>query len=318
MTALEGARRPQPPGAGPGTAEPAPVADTGTEAGLVVRGPANPPPEPPRHLRYRRHLHLWSALRELWGARHITRTLAERWILVRYKQAFLGIAWVVITPLLYMVAFSLLFQRVAKVDTGGVPYNLFVYVALLPWMLFSSSVGSGGTSLLTNIPLLNKVYCPREVFPISFVASAGVDFAISTGVLGLLFLIYRFPPAATAYWVPVLLGVLVMFTLGITLIISALVVYVRDLRQMVPMLLQIGIFATPVAWKFSQLSESGQVWYSLLNPLAPVIDGMRRCVLYGQAPRLVPLAVGAAAAAVWLLVGYLIFKRLETGIADVA
>jgi ABC-2 type transport system permease protein/lipopolysaccharide transport system permease protein len=285
---------------------------------LGLRGPADPPAEPPRHLRYRRHQHQWAAMRELAGARHIIRTLAERWILVRYKQAFLGIAWVVITPLLYMVAFSLLFQRVAKVDTGGVPYNLFVYVALLPWMLFSSSVGSGTTSLLANIPLLNKVYCPREVFPISFVLAAGVDFAISTAVLGVLFLIYRFPPAATSYWVPLLLAVHLTFTIGVTLILSSLVVYLRDLRQMIPMLLQIGIFATPVAWKYSQLSEAGQVAYAAANPLAPVIDGMRRAVLYGQSPRGAALAVGAAAAVVWLVVGFVIFKRLETGIADVA
>ena len=130
---------------------------------------------PPAELRFRRHFNLVASMRELWHARDLIRSLAERDLRARYKQAILGIAWAVITPIALMVVFTVIFHRVAKVDTNGVPYPLFSYLGLLPWGFFSSSVQQGGLSLLTNNSLLNKVLCPREVFPLSQVVEAGVD-----------------------------------------------------------------------------------------------------------------------------------------------
>jgi ABC-2 type transport system permease protein/lipopolysaccharide transport system permease protein len=270
---------------------------------------------PPENL-FRFKFHPLAAVREAWRARTLVRTLAERDLRVRYKQTFLGFAWAVLTPLALMLVFTVFFQRVAKVDTGGAPYALFVYLGLLPWTFFSTSVLQGGQSLINNSQLMNKVYCPREVFPLASMAVAGVDTSIAVLVLGLLFVITGFAPKPTAIWVPVLLSVQVIFTLGITLISSAILVFFRDLRHALPIILQLGLFATPIAYSMSVIPESLRTAYSAANPLAPVIDGYRRTILLGMAPDWQLLLPGALTAVVLLILGYVGFKRLEIGFAD--
>jgi ABC-type polysaccharide/polyol phosphate export permease len=273
---------------------------------------------PPPEILFRRRIHAISAGLELWRAKELVRTLAERALRARYKQAVLGFAWAIITPLVMMVVLTIFFQRVADVKTGGAPYSLFSYLGLLPWTFFSASLSQGGLSLVQNMSLVNKVYCPREVFPISDVVVAGVDTTIAVGTLCVLFLVTGFMPKATSVWVPVLLPVLLAFTLGVTILLSAFIVYFRDLRHMLPIVLQLGLFATPVAYGMDAIPKDLQIPYSVLNPIAPVIDGLRRTVLYGQQPAWDLLAAGAATSVIWLVVGYVLFKRLETGIADVA
>jgi ABC-type polysaccharide/polyol phosphate export permease len=274
---------------------------------------------PPPELRFRRRVRLVASLRELWRARELVFSLAERDLRARYKQAVLGFSWAVVTPLLLMVAFSLVFPRVAKVDTGGVPYPLFSYLGLVPWAFFSASVSQGGTNIVNNAGLLNKVYCPREVFPMASVAVAAVDGLIATLVLGVLFVVFSFVPHAEAYWVPVLLAVQVTFTLGVTMALSAIMVYVRDIRHLLPIALQLGLFATPVAFSLDQLVPAGlQPVYVALNPLGGVIDGYRQTVLNGQQPDMQLLCIAAISATVMFLAAYALFKRLETGFADVA
>jgi ABC-type polysaccharide/polyol phosphate export permease len=276
--------------------------------------PAAPPPE----ILFRYRLNVVSAVRELWWARHLVRTLAERDFRVRYKQTLLGVAWAVLTPLALMVVFTVFFQRVAKVDTAGAPYALFSYLGLLPWTFFSSSVSQGGSTLLTNNQLLNKVYCPREVFPLATVATAAFDTLIATCVLGLLFAGFTFMPAGGIMWLPLLLAIQVAFTVGAGLLLSAIVVYFRDLRQVTPMALQLGLFATPVAYGLDVIPSGWQPLYSAINPLGPVIDSYRQTILFGEAPPGGLLAIAAVSALVWLVGGFLLFKRLETGFADVA
>ena len=145
--------------------------------------------EPPPELRFRRRIRLVPAIREVWRSRELIRTLAERQLRARYKQAVLGFGWAILTPLVLMVVFTVFFQPVADVDTGGVPYPLFAYLGILPWTFFSSSVSEGGQSLVQNMPILNKVYCPREVFPMSSIAVAGVDSSIALLVLLGLFIV---------------------------------------------------------------------------------------------------------------------------------
>jgi ABC-type polysaccharide/polyol phosphate export permease len=223
---------------------------------------AAPPPE----LRFRRRVRLGASLRELWRARELVFSLAERDLRARYKQAVLGFSWAVVTPLLLMVAFSLVFPRVAKVDTGGVPYPLFSYLGL-----------------------------------------------------GMLFVLFSFAPQPESYWVPVLLAVQVVFTLGVTMALSGIMVYVRDIRHLLPIALQLGLFATPVAFSLDQLVPAGlQPVYVALNPLGGVIDGYRQTVLYGQQPDMQLLSIAAISATVMFLAAYALFKRLETGFADVA
>jgi ABC-2 type transport system permease protein/lipopolysaccharide transport system permease protein len=274
---------------------------------------------PPPELRFRRRVRLGAALRELWRARELVFSLAERDLRARYKQAVLGFSWAVVTPLLLMVAFSLVFPRVAKIDTGGVPYPLFSYLGLVPWAFFSTSVSQGGTNIINNAGLLNKVYCPREVFPIASVAVAAVDGLIATLVLGVLFVVFSFAPQPESYWVPVLLAIQLVFTTGVAMALSSVMVYVRDIRHLLPIALQLGLFATPVAFSLDQMVPAGlQPVYVALNPLGGVIDGYRQAVLYGQQPDLQLLSIAAISATVMFLAAYALFKRLETGFADVA
>ena len=276
------------------------------------------PEAPPAELRFRRRIRVGSSLRELWLSRELIRSLAERDLRARYNQAFLGFAWAILTPVAMMVVFTIFFQGVAKIDTGGVPYALFAYVGLVPWTFFSSSVSQGGQSLLTNTNVLTKVYCPREVFPLASMAVAAVDTLLATLVLGLLFVITGFMPKPTSVWVPVMLVVQVTFTFGVTLIMSAVLVFLRDLRHVLPIILQLGLFATPVAYGMDVVAPQYRVLYSALNPLAPVIDGYRRTILLGLPPDWHLLGPGAVTSALLLAFGYVVFKRLEPGFADYA
>jgi ABC-type polysaccharide/polyol phosphate export permease len=278
--------------------------------------PSGPRPE----IWFRRRVGLYSALKELWRFRELTATIAERDLRVRYKQAALGVAWAVITPVVMLVAFSVLLNRVTKVNTGGPPYPLFSYLGLLPWTFFSSSVSTGGMSLVTNNELLNKLYCPREVFPIAGIIDAAFDALIATCLLPLLFLITGFAPKIEIFYLPLFLLVMIVFTLGITLIVAACVVYARDLRLVLPLAIQVGLFVTPVAYGSSSISSSKLflLVYSAIDPLVPVINGLRATVLIGTHPEWISLGVGAATAVLYLLGAFKLFKRLETGMADIA
>jgi ABC-2 type transport system permease protein/lipopolysaccharide transport system permease protein len=278
------------------------------------------PAEPSRDIMFRRRIRLRDALREVVEYRAIILTLAERDLRARYKQAVLGAAWALVTPLMLMLVFSLVFTKFARVDSGGVPYPLFAYLGLIPWTFFSNAVSTGGNSLITNIPLLNKVYCPREVFPLSALVVAAVDAALSVVVLIFIFAIEGYMPHIQVLWAPVLLLPALVFTLAVTLAVSALLVYVRDLRHALPLVLQLGLFATPVAYGIAAVvtSRTLVLVYSALNPLAPVIEGLRRTTLHGQGPDWAALGVGGLSATLLLYGSYLLFKRLETGIADIA
>ena len=277
----------------------------------------NVSPAPPPELRFRRRIRPSTAMRELWQARELVRALVERQLRARYKQAILGFAWAVIPPLVLMVVLSVFVQRVVNIPTGGIPYPLFSYVALVPWTFFASSVTAAGGSILGSMDLINKVYSPREAFPLASILTAGVDALVGLVALGILFAVYTFLPKATSVWIAVLLVVQVVFTVGVSLIVSALVVYLRDLRHALPVIIQLGFFATPIAYGIDQIPRPLRLIYSALNPLAPVIDGYRRVVLLGQLPSWGLLLAGATTSFVLLAVGFMVFKRLETGFADV-
>ncbi|MGH2392648.1 MAG: ABC transporter permease [Candidatus Limnocylindria bacterium] len=257
-------------------------------------------------------------LRELLGARELVVALTERDFRARYKQTKVGVAWALLPPVMLMVAFSIFAHAAADFDTGGVPYALYVYVALVPWTFFSNSVSAGSGSIMANMALVNKVYCPREVFPLASVGIAAVDGVISLSILGVLFAVFREAPQATSVWVPVLALVQIMMVLGVTLTLAAVVVYVRDVRHIIPMGLQFALLATPIAYGFDEIEPRWQPLISAVNPLAPIIDGYRRVVLQGVPPEWNLIGIAAAVSAIWLVGGYVVFKRLETGFADVA
>jgi ABC-2 type transport system permease protein/lipopolysaccharide transport system permease protein len=276
------------------------------------------PSEPPPGTRFRLRPGLFSSLRELWTAREVVYSLAERDVRSRYKQATLGIAWSVINPVALMLAFAFFINGFAKIDTHGKPYSIFAYLGLIPWTFFSTALSNGGISLLINTPLLNKVQCPREVFPLSAIGVVTFDSVINVITLFGLLAITTTAPASTIYWVPLFLVIQYAFTTGVVLLFSILVIYFRDLRHALPPILQVGIFATPVAYSVASISSTIRPWYAAVNPLAAVIDGYRRVVLFGTGPDWA-MTVPAGISAFALLFGaYFVFKRMEAGIADIA
>jgi ABC-2 type transport system permease protein/lipopolysaccharide transport system permease protein len=174
--------------------------------------------------------------------------------------------------------------------------------------------------MVTNLPLLQRIYCPRELFPISTMLGAAVDAALSVFVLGILFAVTGTVPAGESFYLLILFPVLVAFTLAVTLACAGLLVYFRDLRHALPLLLQFVLLATPVAYGFETISSSRTftLVYSALNPLAPVIDGFRRVVLFGEPPDWAPFLIATMVTIIELFAAYRLFKRLETGFADIA
>jgi ABC-type polysaccharide/polyol phosphate export permease len=279
----------------------------------VVTIPDNPPPE----LRYKHRVGFFASAAELWRNREIVRSLADRDFRARYKQAMLGFGWAIINPLILVLVFTFTIRRFANVHTHGVPYSIWAYTGLVAWTFFAGSVSWASMCLINNQALLNKVKFPREAFPVASVALSSIDTAISLVGLVAYLAIFEFLPKSTSYWIPVIFLVQLAFTLGVSLLLSIIVVYVRDLRQIVPIIIQIGIFASPVAYNITQLLKpSWRPIYCTLNPMAAVIDSYRRVILYGQMPHWEYLVPGAAASLVVLVGGLRIFKRLETGIAD--
>jgi len=279
---------------------------------------ANVELEPPRELLFRRHLRLGQIMTDLWASREAIRSLAERDWRARYKQAVLGLGWAVLTPVMLMLVFTLVFQHGAHVTTAGEPYPLFAYLGLLPWTFFSTSVSQGVLAIVGNNALLNKVYFPREVFGIAKVVVALTDMAISALVLIILFGINAFVPKPTSFWVVPLMLIMLTFTSGLAIFLSGVSVYLRDIRQLVPILLQLGLFVTPVAYDLTFIPSSLRAAYVAVNPLGAVIDGFRRSVLLGKPPHAGLTLIAAASSLVYFAAGYAAFKRMEKGLADVA
>jgi ABC-type polysaccharide/polyol phosphate export permease len=278
-------------------------------------------PAPPSAARYRRPITPLSWLSELWASRDLVTALTIRVLQARYKHAVLGCLWAFLVPLTLMLVFTTVFRHVAAVQTGDASYAVFTYLGLLTWTFFSTSISLASQSLLSNAQLFNRVYFPREVFPLGAVAVAAVDSAVALLALGFLFVLTHTSPHVALVHAPtlvVLLGVMYAWTIAVALMVATLVVYLRDLRHLLPLVLQVGIIATPVAYGFDAIPGHLRPWYSLANPLAPVIDGFRRVLLYGAAPRWDLVGLGALTAGVGLVAGYTLFKRLETGLADIA
>jgi lipopolysaccharide transport system permease protein len=260
----------------------------------------------------------WSPmnLREVWVYRDLLRLLAWRDIKVRYKQTALGAAWAVLQPLLTMAVFSLFFGRLAKVPSDGLPYPVFAFAALVPWGFFSSSLTQAANSLVGNANLLKKVYFPRLVVPISCSASALVDMGISFGVLLGFMGWFRIVPTWNVIWLPAFVLLALSTSLGAGLWLAALSVRYRDVRHIVPFLMQFWLFATPIAYPSSLLSEPWRTLFGV-NPMVGVVEGFRWALLgSGSAPGPM-LAFSAVTAGFLLLSGAFYFRRMEATFADI-
>ena len=216
-------------------------------------------------------------LKDLWQYRELLYFLCWRDIKVRYKQTALGVAWAILQPVMTMLLFSLFFGRLAKMPSDGIPYPLFVYTALVPWMFFSSGITQSSGSLVENASLLKKVYFPRLAVPIASVVSGSVDFLCSFVVLIAMMLYYGIVPSLAVLWLPFFLILACTAALGVGLWLSALNVQYRDVRYVIPFLTQLWLFATPIAYPSSLLSEPLRTLYGL-NPMVGVVEGFRWAV----------------------------------------
>jgi lipopolysaccharide transport system permease protein len=262
-------------------------------------------------------------LRDLWVYRELIYFLTWRDLKVRYKQTALGALWAILQPVVQMVVFTLLFTRVARVATDGIPYPLFSFSALLPWGLFAKALGDAGRSLVTNRNMITKVYFPRLVVPLASVLSGVVDFAIAFTVLIGMMLYYNWAPGQTydvrltpAVWtLPLFLLLALVTALGSSLWLSALNVIYRDVGHVLPFLTQIWFFITPIVYPAKVVSEKWQVIYAL-NPLVGVVDGFRWALLGTQAPPALHLVISAAVALALLASGMFYFRNMERTFAD--
>lgn len=254
-------------------------------------------------------------LKELWAYRELLWVLTMRDIKVRYKQTVLGVAWAVIQPFMTMVVFSIFFGRLAQMPSDGFPYPVFVYAALLPWTFFANALGSSGNSLLSSANLVSKVYFPRLIIPLASVGAGLIDFAISTVILLLLMWYYDVGWSANLLLAPALVLAVIFTALGVGTLLSALNVAYRDFRYVIPFLIQLWMFVTPVVYPASLVPERWQ-WLFHLNPMAGLIEGFR-AVFLGRPFDGPGLLLSFTVAAVFFLAGVLYFEKVERGFADI-
>ncbi len=265
--------------------------------------------EPPRGLFELR-------LREVWAYRELLYFFVWRDVKIRYKQTAIGVLWVVLQPVLNMLVFTLFFGRLAKLPTDGLPTTVFYFAALVPWAYFSSALQLTTNVVVDNQRLITKVYFPRLILPISAALSGLVDFAIGFAVLAIFTLAYGIKPTLLALWLPVLLLLAVFTALGVGLWLSALNALYRDVRYVIPFVIQFWLFASPVAYPAS-LVPSRWRWLYGLNPMTGVIEGFRWALTgQGRPPDLVLMA-SASMVLVMLFGGLIYFNRMESTIADV-
>ena len=254
-------------------------------------------------------------LAELWEFRELLYFLIWRDIKVRYKQTVLGVAWAVIQPLMTMVVFSIFFGKLGKMPSDGVPYPIFSFAALVPWALFSNGLTQATNSLVASSNLIKKVYFPRLIIPIASVLAGVVDFVIAFAILLVMMAFYGITPTINTLWLPVFLLMTLTASLAVSLWLSALNVEFRDVKYIIPFLAQIWLFATPIAYSSTLLSEPWRTVYGL-NPMVGVVEGFRWALL-GTATRPGWMAVVSLAVSIFLLItGAFYFRKMEKNFAD--
>jgi lipopolysaccharide transport system permease protein len=262
----------------------------------------------------RAELHYWQ---DLWRYRELFYFLAWRDILVRYKQTVIGIAWALLRPFLTMIVFTVIFGKLAKLPSEGVPYPIMVFAAVLPWQFFANSLSESSNSLIGNVNLISKIYFPRLIIPTSSVITSFVDFLISAAILAVLMVWHQFAPSWRIVTLPFFIAVAFAAAMGTGLWLTALNVKYRDFRYIVPFIVQFGLYISPVGFSSSIVPDKWRLLYSL-NPMAGVIDGFRWAILGGNVGIFWPgffvslFIVGAI-----FIYGIWYFRKTEKTFADV-
>jgi ABC-type polysaccharide/polyol phosphate export permease len=253
-------------------------------------------------------------LREQVEFRELLYQMTRRDLLLRYKQTVMGFGWAIFMPVMNMIVFSVIFTRVAPIETG-LPYPIFAYCGLLPWNFFASALKFSATSLTGNTSLVTKVYFPREIFPFSAVIVSLVDFAVAAIVLAGLMVYYRIGVSWTIAFLPLVLLVHIAFTAGIALFLAMGNLFYRDVKYLFEIALAVWMFATSVVYPVEQVG--GWLGRALaLNPMTPIIDAYRAVILRGELPAPVPFALAAVLSAACLAVGWVVFHRAEFQFAE--
>ena len=256
------------------------------------------------------------SFREFWQFREVQLAFAARQLKVRYKQAVLGAGWVVVQPVVAAGIFALFLGRYANVESEGLPFFLLALAGMAAWSYFTTAANTGAESLVANQNLLRKIFFPREILPLTPVVSGLLDLAIALGVLVVAALAFGIYPALSWVALPVPVLIVVLFSAACALGLSSLNIYYRDVRYVLPFALQIGLFASPVAYPLSLIPAGWREPYAILNPIAAAIDALRKIVLHGRWPD-PSITLGAIGWSFLLLVlAAVLFKRLERGFAD--
>jgi lipopolysaccharide transport system permease protein len=242
--------------------------------------------------------------------------LTRREVKGRYSQSLFGAGWAIAQPLATMAVFTLVFSRLGKMPSDGAPYPLFAFVALVPWFFFSNSVTSGTMSLITYRNIVTKTYFPREIVPLAQVGSRLVDLAAASSLFALLMIYYRVGVGPWAAMVPVFFLLLVLFTVGFTMLTSAGNVFYRDVSPVVQIALQLWLYLTPVAYPLSVVPERFRPLF-LLNPLTGVVEGLRAVLVFGREPEWPVVGVSAALIVTIFLIAVVLFKTTDRYFADV-
>jgi lipopolysaccharide transport system permease protein len=258
--------------------------------------------------------HYW---RDLWRYRELFRVLAWRDVAVRYKQTIIGAAWAVIRPFLTMVVFTVIFGKLANLPSAGTaPYAIMVFAGMLPWTFFSSALADTSNSIVGSANLISKVYFPRLIVPLAAVAVASVDFAINFVMMVALMIWYRFLPGWQIVLLPGFVVLAMLAGLGPGLWLTALNVKYRDVRFIIPFLIQFGLYASPVGYSSDIVPQQWRLLYSL-NPVVGVIDGFRWCILGGQSQLYLPgFLLSIVVAVFFLWFGIRQFRKTERRFAD--
>jgi lipopolysaccharide transport system permease protein len=255
-------------------------------------------------------------LHELWEYRELLYFLVWRDIKVRYKQTALGATWAIIQPVFTMLVFSLFFGHLGKIPSDGIPYPIFSFAALVPWTFFANGLGQSSNSLVGNANLITKIYFPRLIVPLASVFSGIVDFLLAFVVLLGMMLYYGLVPTLNVLWLPLFVLLALVTSLGVGLWFTALNVDYRDVRYVVPFITQFWLFATPIAYPSSLLSQPWRTVYGL-NPMVGVVEGFRWALLGTNTAPGPIIAVSSAAALVILVTGAFYFRRMEKTFADI-
>lgn len=255
--------------------------------------------------------------KDLWNYRELFYFLSWRDFLVRYKQTVMGIAWALIRPVLTMAVFTVVFGKIAKLPSeGAAPYSLLVFAAMLPWQFFSSSLTESSNSLITNVNLVSKVYFPRMIVPSASVITSFIDFVISFAILIGIMTWYRYSPDWRIFYLPLFVALAVALAAGAGLWLCALTVEYRDFRYVVPFIVQLGLYASPVGFS-SSVVPSHWRWLYSLNPMVGVIDGFRFALLRGGTPYWPGLLESVLLTTMLCLTGVWYFRKVERTFADV-